>query len=177
MPGLVPGIHGLFANSEHGKSWMAGTSPAMTDYRSKMTSEPRTADEVIKQLAFKPHPEGGWFRETFRDEGGHQGRAHSTAILYLLKAGEVSRWHKVDAAELWHWYGGAPLLLEVKHGETRHEYRLGSDWHKGDHPHAAVPAHAWQSARSLGAWTLLGCTVAPGFDFSGFELAPEDFQR
>jgi uncharacterized protein len=110
----------------------------------------KTAEEVIAHLGLKPHPEGGYFRETFRDESAHKGRAHSTAILYLLGAGEVSRWHRVDAAELWHWYGGAPLLLEVKHGETRHEYRLGPDWHEGDHPHAAVPAHAWQSARSLG---------------------------
>ena len=94
----------------------------------------------------------------------------------VLAIGTVSRWHRVDAAELWHWYGRAPLLLEVKHGETRHEYRLGPDLHEGDYPHAAVPAHAWQSARSLGAFTLLGCTVAPGFDFSGFELAPEGFQ-
>ena len=84
----------------------------------------------------------------------------------------MSRWHRVDAAELWHWHGGAPLLLEVKHGETRHEYRLGPDWHKGEHPHAAVPAHAWQSARSLGAWTLAGCTVAPGFDFSASSWPP-----
>ena len=108
-----------------------------------MTSEPLTAGEVIAQLGLKPHPEGGYYRETFRDEPGHKGRPHSTAILFLLKAGEVSRWHRVDAAELWHWYGGAPLLLEVKQGETRHEYRLGPDWHEGDHPHAAVPAHAW----------------------------------
>jgi len=141
-----------------------------------MTSEPLTADQVIAQLGLKPHPEGGWFRETFRDEPGHKGRPHSTAILYLLKAGEVSGWHKVDAAELWHWYRGLPLLLEVKRGETRYEYRLGPDWHKGDHPHAVVPAHAWQSARSLGAWTLVGCTVSPGFDFAGFELAPEGWQ-
>jgi len=76
----------------------------------------KTAEEVIAQLGLKPHPEGGYFRETFRDAGTHQGRAHSTAILYLLRAGEVSRWHRVDAAELWHWHGGAPLLLEVKHG-------------------------------------------------------------
>ena len=141
-----------------------------------MTSEPLTADEVIAQLKLAPHPEGGYYRETFRDEPGHKGRPHSTAILYLLKTGEVSRWHRVDAAELWHWYSGAPLLLEVKHDEARHEYRLGPDWLKGEHPHAAVPAHAWQSARSLGAWTLLGCTVAPGFDFSGFEMAPEHFE-
>jgi len=135
-----------------------------------------TAADLVRRLQLQPHPEGGWFRETFRDEPGHKGRPHSTAILFLLKAGELSRWHKVDAAELWHWYGGAPLLLEVKHGGTRHEVRLGPDFHKGDHPHFAVPAHGWQSARSLGPWTLVGCTVAPGFDFSGFELAPEGFE-
>ena len=87
----------------------------------------------------------------------------------------MSRWHRVDAAEMWHWYGGAPLLLEVKHNETRHAHRLGQDWLNGQHPHALVPPGAWQSAQSLGAWTLTGCTVAPGFDFSGFELAPEDW--
>jgi uncharacterized protein len=131
-----------------------------------------TAEEVIAQFKLAPHPEGGWFRETFRDEKGPHGRAHSTAILFLLKAGEASHWHKVDAAELWHFHGGAPLLLEVKDGEMRHAYRLGPAWHEGDQPHAVVPAHAWQSARSLGAWTLVGCTVAPGFEFGGFELAP-----
>ena len=103
----------------------------MTDYRLGMTTAPLTANEVIAHLGIKPHPEGGWFRETFRDATEPHGRAHSTAILFLLKAGEVSRWHKVDAAELWHWYGGAPLLLEVKHGKARHEYRLGPDWTKG----------------------------------------------
>ena len=132
------------------------------------------ADRLIQLLDLKPHPEGGHFRETYRDS--NEGRAHSTAIYFLLKAGEVSRWHRVDAAEMFHWYGGAPLLLEVKQGETRHDYRLGPDWLKGEHPHAAVPAGAWQSARSLGAWTLTGCTVAPGFDFAGFELAPEGFE-
>ena len=135
-----------------------------------------TAEEVIAFLELKPHPEGGWFRETFRDETGPHGRVHSTAILFLLKAGEVSRWHKVDAAELWHWYGGAPLLLEVKDGDARHEYRLGPAWHKGDHPQAAVAAHAWQSARASAPGTLVGCTVAPGFDFSGFEMAPEGWE-
>ena len=139
-------------------------------------SDVLTAEDVIRQHALKEHPEGGWFRETFRDATGPHGRAHSTAILFLLKTSEVSRWHKVDAAELWHWYGGAPLLLEVRHDGARHEYRLGPDWHKGDHPHAAVPAYAWQRARSLGAWTLLGCTVAPGFEFGSFELAPHDFE-
>ena len=94
-------------------------------------SDALTAEDVIRQ--HEPHPEGGWFRETFRDATGPHGRAHSTAILFLLKAGEVSRWHRVDAVELWHWYGGAPLLLDVKHGAARHEYRLGPDWHKGEH--------------------------------------------
>ena len=141
-----------------------------------MTREPLTADEVIAHLKLAPHPEGGWYRETFRDEPGHKGRPHSTAILFLLKAGEVSRWHRVDAAELWHWYGGAPLLLEVKDGETPHEYRLGANLLAGEHPQALVPAGAWQHARSLGAWTLLGCTVAPGFDFAGLELAPEGWE-
>lgn len=135
-----------------------------------------TADEIIRQFSLKPHPEGGHFRETFRDGPGLEGRAHSTAILYLLKEGEVSRWHRVDAVELWHWYGGAPLRLDVKDGAGRHDYRLGPDWKGGERPHAIVPAHAWQSARSLGAWTLIGCTVAPGFEFSGFELAPEGFE-
>ena len=120
-----------------------------------------TADEVIAHLKLKPHPEGGYYRETVRDAPGHKGRAHSTAVLFLLKAGEVSGWHRVDAAELWHWYGGAPLLLEVKDGEARHEYRLGPDWLKGEHPQAAVPAHAWQSARSLGPWTLLAAPWRP----------------
>jgi len=93
----------------------------------------------------------------------------------MLKAGEVARWHRVDATEMFHWYGGAPLLLEIKNGETRHDYRLGPDWLKGEHPHAMVPAHAWQRAHSLGAWTLVGW-VAPGFEFSGFEMAPEGWE-
>jgi predicted cupin superfamily sugar epimerase len=109
-------------------------------------------------------------------ERGQKGRPHSTAILYLLKAGDVSCWHRVDAAELWHWYGGATLLLEVRDREAGHKYRLGSDWLNGEHPQALVPAAAWQTARSLGGWTLTGCTVAPGFDFSGFELAPDGWK-
>jgi predicted cupin superfamily sugar epimerase len=139
-------------------------------------SEPLTADQIIKHLNLAPHPEGGHYRQTFKDEAGHDGRAHSTAILYLLKTGEVTRWHRGDAAEVWHWYGGAPLRLEIKDGGARHDYRLGSDWLKGEHPQAIVPAHAWQSARSLGAWTLVGCTVAPGFEFSGLEMAPEGWE-
>jgi hypothetical protein len=138
--------------------------------------EALTGDDIIALFKLAPHPEGGWYRQTFRDEREHEGRAHSTAILFLLKEGEVSRWHKVDAAELWHWHGGAPLLLQVKDGDTRNDYRLGPDWLNGEVPHVAVPAHAWQSAKSLGAWTLVGCTVAPGFHFAGFELAPEGWE-
>ena len=141
-----------------------------------MAIEALTGDDIIALFKLAPHPEGGWYRQTFRDEREHEGRAHSTAILFLLKEGEVSRWHKVDAAELWHWHGGAPLLLQVKDGDTRNDYRLGPDWLNGEVPHVAVPAHAWQSAKSLGAWTLVGCTVAPGFHFAGFELAPEGWE-
>jgi uncharacterized protein len=141
-----------------------------------VSAEPLTADEIIAHLGLKPHPEGGYFKETFRDAEGHKGRAHSTAILYLLRTGEVSRWHRVDAAEMWHWYGGAPLKLVVKEDGISHEHRLGPNLLQGEHPQVLVPAHAWQTAESLGAWTLAGCTVAPGFDFAGFELAPDDFQ-
>ncbi|MGE0849373.1 MAG: cupin domain-containing protein [Hyphomicrobiaceae bacterium] len=136
-----------------------------------------TPDEVIELLQLSPHPEGGHYRETFRDMasvGG--GRAASTAIYFLLRQGEVSRWHRVDAAEAWHWYAGAPLALTIADGAGRHSVRLGPDLAAGDRPQAVVPAHAWQQAASLGAWTLVGCTVAPGFQFSGFELAPPGFE-
>lgn len=141
------------------------------------TAETRSAVEVIAHLALEPHPEGGWFRETFRDETGPQGRAHSTVILFLLADGEVSHWHRVDSVEVWHWYGGAPLVLKVadENGAVQ-EFTLGSDLFGGEHPQAIVPAHAWQSAKSLGAWTLTGCTVAPGFHFDAFELAPEGWE-
>ncbi len=135
-----------------------------------------TAEEVIALFGLAPHPEGGHYRETFRDAYGQGDRAHSTAILFLLREGEVSRWHRVDAAEHWHFHGGAPLLLQIADGDARQEVRLGADWRAGDAPHAIVPAHAWQSAKSLGAWTLVGCTVAPGFEFAGFELAPDGFE-
>ena len=138
---------------------------------------PIAAERVIARLKLERHPEGGWYRETFRDEQGHQGRPHSTAILYLLKAGEVSHWHRVDAVEMWHWHSGGPLLLKVAASAGDHrEHRLGPDILAGDQPQAMVPAGAWQSARSLGDWTLLGCTVAPGFDFAKFELAPQGWE-
>lgn len=139
-------------------------------------SAERSAAAIIAALGLTPHPEGGHYRETFRDDGGHQGRAHSTAILYLLRADEVSRWHRIDAAELWHWYGGAPLLLRIRAAGRREDIRLGSDWLDGETPQGLVPPGAWQSAKSLGAWSLVGCTVAPGFDFATFELAPDGFE-
>jgi uncharacterized protein len=131
------------------------------------------AEDIIRLLDLKPHPEGGHFCETFRDTRSVDGRSVSTAIYFLLARGERSHWHRVDAAEIWHWYAGAPLLLrmggEAGMGATT---RLGTDLAAGERPQAVVPAGVWQSAESVGDWTLVGCTVAPGFEFSGFELAP-----
>lgn len=127
------------------------------------------ADRIIRLLKLKPHPEGGWFRETFRDGEGQ--RAPSTAIYFLLKKGEASRWHRIDAAEVWHWYGGAPLeLLIANNRKTPKRHVLGNDLVKGERPQIVVPANAWQAARSKGTYTLVGCTVAPGFLFDKFEL-------
>ena len=137
-----------------------------------------SADDVIRLLDLQPHPEGGHYRETFRDlqsVDADSGRAASTAIYFLLRDGEISRWHRVDAAEVWHWYAGAPLALSIIEGAQKLEVRLGVDLTAGERPQAVVPAHAWQQARSLGAWTLVGCTVAPGFEFAGFEMAPPGF--
>ncbi len=132
-----------------------------------------SAAEIIRLLDLKPHPEGGHFRETFRDERtAADGRAASTAIYFLLARGERSHWHRVDAAEVWHWYAGSPLLLQVAEGELRNAVQLGCNLAVGERPQAVVPAGAWQSAEPLGEWTLAGCTVAPGFTFAGFELAP-----
>ena len=136
-----------------------------------------SADEVIALLELAPHPEGGHFRETFRDAVSVNGaRSASTAIYFLLREGEVSRWHRVDAAEAWHWYAGAPLLLAIADGAGRRTTTLGADLAAGQRPQAVVPAHAWQQAHSLGTWTLVGCTVAPGFEFAAFELAPPEFE-
>jgi predicted cupin superfamily sugar epimerase len=129
------------------------------------------ADRLIKLLKLSPHPEGGYFRETFRDAAS-AGRSSSTAIYFLLKAGEASRWHRVDAAEVWHFYRGAPLELRI----GKQVYVLGSDVDEAQAPQIVVPPNVWQSARSLGDYTLVGCTVAPGFDFAHFEIAPDEFQ-
>lgn len=134
------------------------------------------ADEVIRLLDLKPHPEGGYFRETFRDGEQDGGRARSTAIYYLLKAGDVARWHRVDATEVWHWYDGYPLELRLHDESGSRSVVLGPGLADGQVPQAIVPKRCWQSARSLGAYTLIGCTVAPGFEFPGFELAPEGWE-
>ncbi len=135
------------------------------------------ASDIIARLDLKPHPEGGHYRETFRDGGlVAGGRAHSTAIYFLLARGERSHWHRIDAAEVWHYYAGDPLLLQIADDTGRRTVTLGSDLTVGEVPQAIVPADAWQAAESAGDWTLVGCTVAPGFDFASFELAPRDWE-
>lgn len=127
---------------------------------------------IIAVLGMQRHPEGGWYVEAFRD-GPPDGRGHSTAIYFLLERGDASAWHRVkDAAEVWHFHAGAPLELKMSDGQSRaSSLVLGIDLAAGERPQAVVPAGWWQTARSLGDWTLVGCTVAPGFDFSQFELA------
>jgi uncharacterized protein len=134
---------------------------------------PDTASALIAHLQLRPHPEGGWYRETW---AGPEvlGRASGTAILFLLRAGERSHWHRVDADEIWHFHAGAPLKLRLGATASR-VVRLGPDVLRGDTPQAVVPAGHWQAAETTGAWTLVGCTVSPGFRFEGFELAPPDF--
>jgi predicted cupin superfamily sugar epimerase len=131
------------------------------------------AAALIAALDLKPHPEGGHFRETFRHAPPQGGRGAMTAIYYLLQEGEVSAWHRVDADEIWHFYAGAPLALSLSPDGKRTETKtLGTDIAAGERPQLLVPQGQWQSARSRGTWTLVGCTVGPAFEFSGFELAP-----
>jgi predicted cupin superfamily sugar epimerase len=133
-----------------------------------------SAAEIMARLDLKPHPEGGHFRETFRDpRADSDGRALSTAIYFLLARGERSHWHRIDAVEIWHYYAGSALTLQIACEEDRRSVRLGPDLAAGEVPQAIVPAQAWQAAESSGDWTLVGCTVAPGFDFSKFDLAPK----
>jgi hypothetical protein len=143
-----------------------------------MTRSDMTAAEIIGLLGMTPHPEGGHYVETFRDpRTDENGRARSTAIYFLLQAGERSAWHRVDAVEIWHWHAGAPLALSIAgDGEDARTAHLGPDLGAGQRPQGIVPAGAWQAAESLGAWTLVGCTVAPGFEFAGFEMAPQGWE-
>ncbi|MBL4786978.1 MAG: cupin domain-containing protein [Cohaesibacteraceae bacterium] len=130
------------------------------------------AAQIIQKLGMRSHPEGGHYVETFRDAVTHEGRSCSTAIYFLLQHGEISHWHRVDAVEIWHWHAGAPLALSIsENGLQTQVISLGPDVLNEQHPQGIVPGHAWQSAKSLGDWTLVGCTVAPGFQFESFELA------
>ncbi len=134
------------------------------------------AESIIAALGLEPHPEGGHYRETYRHRPPDGGRGASTAIYYLLRAGERSHWHRVDVDEMWHWYAGATLRLSISEdGLDPVDHLLGPDIREGERPQVLVPGWAWQSAESLGAWTLVGCTVAPAFEFSGFEMAPPDW--
>jgi uncharacterized protein len=135
---------------------------------------PSSAADIAAQLELRPHPEGGHYRETFRDpRGDASGRSLSTAIYFLLARHERSHWHRIDAVEIWHYYAGSALELQIADGDHRRTVRLGPDLPAGEVPQAIVPAHAWQAAESTGDWTLTGCTVAPGFEFATFELAPK----
>ncbi|MEZ5892424.1 MAG: cupin domain-containing protein [Parvularculaceae bacterium] len=135
-----------------------------------------SADAIIAALSLKPHPEGGWFRETWRAGTKAGERAAGTAIYYLLKASERSHWHRIDSTETWHYYAGAPLKLSLSaDGVAQTDHVLGPDVTNGEAPQIIVPVGAWQAAQSLGDFTLVGCTVSPGFDFAGFEMAPDDW--
>lgn len=136
-----------------------------------------TAKQIVETLGLKPHPEGGWYTETYRHAPAAGGRGASTAIYYLLEAGDCSAWHRVrDADEVWHWYGGGPLALTISpNGHDTVAHRLGPDLRTGQRPQVVVPANHWQTAESLGHWTLVGCTVAPAFEFEQFEMAPPDW--
>jgi uncharacterized protein len=143
-----------------------------------MPNQDMTAADIIDLLDLKPHPEGGYYKESWRDsrnvdDGKGGKRSASTLIYFLLDTGDVSDWHRVDAAEVWHWYAGAPLVITVSpNGHDAEAHYLGPDLKARQRPQYVVPEGWWQTATSLGAWTLVGCTVAPGFDFAGFELAP-----
>jgi predicted cupin superfamily sugar epimerase len=136
----------------------------------------QSAREIIDALGLARHPEGGWYRETWRAEAQDGGRAAGTAIYYLLEGGDFSHWHRVDAAEIWHHYAGGPLSLTLSpNGHDAEAHVLGDELGAGQRPQLLVPPGWWQCATSLGAWTLVGCTVSPGFEFSGFEMAPPDW--
>lgn len=135
------------------------------------------AKSIIEALELAPHPEGGWYRETWRATGEAGKRSPGTAILYLLEAGCRSHWHRVDADELWLWHAGAPLDLLIADANDANPARitLGGDVARGYTPQALVPATRWQAAKAGDGWTLVSCVVVPGFDFAGFEMAPPDW--
>lgn len=153
--------------------WMRAStlSPSRTWSKSKLN-----ASGIIGALNLAPHPEGGWYAETWRANAAEGERAIGTAIYYLLEADQRSHWHRIDAAEIWHFYAGAPLTLSVSEdGQETEQFTLGVDIAARERPQIIVPANAWQSAQSKGDWTLVGCTVSPGFVFERFDMAPKDW--
>ena len=133
-----------------------------------------TADEIIARLNLAPHPEGGYFCQTWiSDVLLADGRASGTCIYFLLKAGERSHWHRVDATEIWLFHAGAPLVLSTADSDTGpvRDTTLGPELDSNCRPQAIVLPDYWQTARSTGDWTLVSCTVSPGFLFEGFDLA------
>jgi predicted cupin superfamily sugar epimerase len=151
---------------------MFGTSSFFDSESGELSSR-----DIITLLKLEKHPEGGWYREMFRDSSAHNGRAYSTAIYYLLEADDCSEWHRVDATEVWFWHAGGPLSLTLSpNGHDASAHRLGMNLKAGERPQLVVPAQCWQTAASLGQWTLVSCTVAPGFEFKGFEMAPKDWR-
>lgn len=132
-------------------------------------------DAIIRQLELAPHPEGGWYRETWRADASPGARASATAIYFLLEAGQRSHWHRVDAAELWLWHAGAPLRLLTAPADAGpvSEALLGPDLASGAEPQRLVPTGHWQATETMSGWALVSCIVSPGFDFAGFTLAPE----
>lgn len=140
-------------------------------------TESLTPERIIAMLGMRPHPEGGHYVETYRDAPPGGGRGVKTGIYFLLRAGERSRWHRVDAVEMWHWHAGGPLELSIStDGRSVERVILGMDLPAGQRPQGVVPAHAWQAARPLDGWVLVGCTVSPAFEFAGFEMAPEGWE-
>jgi uncharacterized protein len=142
-----------------------------------MPADSASAQELIARLGLEPHPEGGWYGETWRDQPADGGRGVGTAIHFLLEQGQSSHWHRVDAVEIWHFYAGAPLDLRIwAPGGPVQSIRLGPDVLAGETPQAIVPEGAWQAASAVEGWTLVGCTVSPAFQFSGWELAPAGWE-
>lgn len=129
---------------------------------------------IIERLGLTPHPEGGWYRETWRAEAPGDARAGGTAIHFLLEAGQRSHWHRVDADEWWLWHAGAPLELRIAEPDSAEirTFQLGGDILAGYAPQCLVQANRWQTTEAPAGWALVSCIVVPGFEFSGFELAP-----
>jgi len=141
----------------------------------------RTAKALIEALALATHPEGGWYRELWRDQAEQSGRARATSIHFLLEAHQRSHWHRVDATEIWLWHAGDPLLLSTSADDAGpvRQVKLGPDVLAGDAPQHIIAPHEWQAATPLpgtAGYTLVSCVVAPGFEFASFELAPPEWR-